>query len=157
MKLSVLAALASLSLASLAACGNAPPANTGGDPVTAPTTSGAAPADGVDAQIAQGKALYAENCASCHGAAGEGKAGAPAVVGKTALPLDPPAGAKMRKTPFKTASDVYLFSQKTMPVGAGGTLKDAEYWAIVAFDLKANGVALDKKLDATNAGSINLR
>jgi len=140
------------------ACGNSPPANTGG---TGGDTSGGGggggtASGGVDAQIAQGKSLYAENCASCHGANGEGK-GAPAVVGKAALPLDPPSGAKQRKGQFKTAADVFEFTKKTMPPGAGGSLKDDEYWAILAFDLKANGVALDKKLDASNAASVHLR
>lgn len=159
---SILAAVLVTSSLSLAACGNAPPANTGGDPTPAGGNAGggagAAGGSGeLDAQIAQGKALYAENCASCHGANGEGK-GAPAMIGKTALPLDPPGSAKKRKTPFKTAADVFAFSQKTMPTDAAGSLKDAEYYAIVAFDLKANGIDLGgKKLDASNAASINLR
>ncbi len=154
-------AVVAASLLSLAACGNTPPANTGGDPTSGGGDAGGGAtsggADTLDAQIAQGKSLYAENCASCHGANGEGK-GAPAVVGKSALPMDPPGSAKQRKIPFKTAADVFAFTQKTMPPGAGGSLKDAEYWAILAFDLKANGIDLGgKKLDASNAASINLR
>src|SRR5689334_16370773 len=40
-----------------------------------------------DDQIERGKSLYGVNCAKCHGDSGEGKK-APALVGKTALPLD---------------------------------------------------------------------
>lgn len=151
--------LALFAIGSLAACGgSAPPVTTAGGPSGGGggTTASGGGGDTIDAQVAQGKALYAESCASCHGAAGEGK-GAPAVVGKNALPLDPPAGAKKRQSQFKTAADVFAFTKKTMPPGGAGSLKDAEYWAILAFDLKASGVALDKKLDDSNAASTNLR
>jgi mono/diheme cytochrome c family protein len=151
--------LAALSLASLAACGNTPPANTGGDTSGGGGAGGgsAVGGDTLDAQVTQGKALYADNCALCHGVNGEGKT-SPALIGKAALPADPPATAKQRKVPFKTAADVNAFSSKTMPTGSAGTLKDTEYWAITAYILKTTGTDLGgKKLDASTAGSINLR
>lgn len=164
MKRPVLAVAIALSLSSLAACGGATPAaNTGGESAGGteggtgtPSTGGgggAAAATFAD-QVATGQKLYGENCASCHGPGGEGKGNSPAVVGlKTgkALPLDPPAKAKYRKTQFKTVGDVLDFSQKTMPPGAGGSLKPDEYLAIVAFDLHANGIDLDKPLTADSA------
>src|ERR1051325_11550393 len=87
-----------------------------------------------DAQVAKGQKLYAEHCASCHGDSGEGSKKAPPVVGKTALPLDPPATAKKRKTQFHTAKDVYDFVSKNMPGKKPGSLKPDEYLAILAFD-----------------------
>ena len=46
-------------------------------------------------QAARGATLYADHCGSCHGESGQGTpGGAPPVVGKDALPLDPPASAK---------------------------------------------------------------
>lgn len=108
-------------------------------------------------QVTAGQKLYGDNCASCHGAGGEGVK-APRVVGmdKGALPLDPPATAKHRKVQFKTAADVAGFVVKTMPPAAPGSLKESEYWSILAFDLHANGVDLPKKLDGTNAKDVVL-
>ena len=64
--------------------------------------SAARAAGGAD-QVAEGQKLYAKHCSKCHGAAGQGTKKAPPVVGKEALPLDPPATAKVRKTQFHTA------------------------------------------------------
>src|SRR5262245_17881979 len=108
-----------------------------------------------DAQVAHGQKLYGEHCASCHGDSGEGSKKAPPVVGKEALPLDPPATAKKRKAQFHTAKDVYDFVSKNMPGKKPGSLKPEEYLAILAFDLKANGVDMSKtKLEAASAGKI---
>jgi hypothetical protein len=94
--------------------------------------------------------------ATCHGDAGQGGKKAPPVVGKDALPLDPPAGAKVRKTKFHTAEDVFDFVKEKMPAKKPGSLKPDEYAAILAFDLTANGVKLDKKVTPEVAKSIVL-
>jgi mono/diheme cytochrome c family protein len=108
-------------------------------------------------QAAQGAQLYAKHCASCHGDAGQGSKKSPPVVGKDALPLDPPAGAKIRKTQFHTAKDVLDFISKSMPAKKPGSLKPEEYNAILAFDLKANGVDVSKiTIDSTTAAKITL-
>ena len=111
-----------------------------------------------DAQVAQGAKLFAKNCAKCHGKAGEGTKKAPPVVGKDALPLDPRPEAKVRKTQFHTAQDVAEFVSTKMPANKPGSLKADEYYAILAFDLDANGVAdaKTKKIDATTAAEIKL-
>ena len=117
------------------------------------TTNAPHPTD----QVAWGQELYGKKCAGCHGDHGEGDSSTPAVVGKTALPLDPPAGSKFRKSQFHTAKDVYDFVKANMPPGKGGSLSDEEYAAIVAFDLKANGVDMTgKTVDATTAPSFVL-
>jgi mono/diheme cytochrome c family protein len=113
-----------------------------------------APAAGGGDQIATGQGLYAENCASCHGAGGEGKGNTPPVVGKGALPLDPRPGSK-RAIPFKTVADVGGWVKANMPPKGAGSLDDGQYWAILAFDLKANGVDLGgKQLDAPLAQTL---
>lgn len=120
----------------------------------APTTESAA-LDG-EAQAARGATLYADNCAGCHGSNGEG-GDAPAVVGKDALPLDPPASAKYRKVQFRTALDVASWVVKNMPPKSPSSLKEADYWDIMAFDLKANGVVVaGKHVDAKTAADIKL-
>jgi len=131
----------------LAACG-------GG--AAAEGTRSATPATFAD-QVALGQKLYGEKCASCHGSSGEGDR-APRVVGldKGALPLDPRPDAKVRKTQFRTAADVATFVVKNMPPGGDSSLREEDYWAILAFDLHANGVDLPQRVDATNASTIVL-
>jgi len=111
-----------------------------------------------EAQIAEGGKLFAKHCAKCHGKSGEGTKKAPPVVGKDALPLQPPATAKVRKTEFHTAQDVAEFVSTKMPANKPGSLKADEYYAILAFDLNANGVAdaKSKKIDPTTAAEIKL-
>jgi len=115
----------------------------------------AAPAATASAQVEQGKQLYVEHCAKCHGDAGQGGDKAPPVVGKDALPLQPRAGAK-RDVPFHTAADVFAWAAKTMPGDAPGTLTTDQYLAIFAFDLTANGVKLAAPLDGPAAQAIVL-
>src|SRR5690349_16519966 len=74
-------------------------------------------------QAEEGGKLFGKYCAKCHGKAGEGTKKAPPVVGKDALPLDPPAGAKVRKTQFHTAQDVAAFVAEKMPANKPGSLK----------------------------------
>ena len=108
-------------------------------------------------QVAQGQKLFAKHCAKCHGKAGEGTKKAPPVVGKDALPLDPRPTAKVRKTQFHTAQDVAEFVAAKMPANKPGSLKTDEYYDILAFDLKANGVDVTgKKIDPQTAAEIKL-
>jgi cytochrome c len=144
------------------ACGGSTPSSNAPPPPSASAGPGApatAPAASTFAeQVAQGQQLYADNCASCHGASGTGgPAGkAPPIVGlkSGALPLNPPPTAKLRKTQFRTVADVAGFVMKNMPPSAPGSLPPDQYWSILAFNLKANGINLDKKLDASTAQSI---
>ena len=138
----------------LAACGGASQQSAAGPSGTSTASSSS---DDGEAQAARGAKLYADNCASCHGASGEGSKGAPAVVGKDALPLDPRPDQKYRKEQFHTALDVAGFVVKNMPPNKAGSLKESEYWDIMAFDLKANGVPVaGKHVDATTAAAVKL-
>lgn len=131
----------------LAACG-------GGAAESATPTNAAATTSGD--QVSAGAKLYAANCASCHGANGEGGGQIPAVVGKGALPLDAAPGVD-RKAKFHTAADVFKYVKANMPPDKPGSLTDEQYAAILAFDLKANGVDVTgKKVDATTAQSFVL-
>jgi mono/diheme cytochrome c family protein len=98
-------------------------------------------------QVAAGQSLFALHCAECHGGAGQGK-DAPRLVGlkEGALPLDPPAGRKFRKQKFVTVADVADFATHNMPPRNPGSLSKDAYWAILAFDLHANGLDLPQKL-----------
>jgi cytochrome c len=107
------------------------------------------------AQIDQGKQLYVENCAKCHGDAGQGTDKGPPVVGNEAFPQSPRPGAK-RDVEFHTAADVFAWATKHMPGDAPGSLTTEQYLAIFAFDLTANGVKLDQALDGPAAQAIVL-
>lgn len=130
----------------LGACGGSAPATH--------TTASAAPtfAD----QVARGGQRYAEQCASCHGASGQGDA-APRVVGlaEGALPLAPREGSARTST-FATVGDVATFVVATMPPSAPGSLPGADYWAILAFDLHANGIDLDEPLTGETAATLTI-
>lgn len=150
----------------MSACGGSAPtpetpasdgASGSAQPSAAASPAARAPATFAE-QVTLGSQLYGQKCAECHGASGEGNPG-PRVVGldKGALPLDPPASAKARKSQFKTVADVAAFVVSAMPPKAPGSLDEEEYWAILAFDLKANGIDLgDKKLDAGLAKTLEV-
>jgi mono/diheme cytochrome c family protein len=109
----------------------------------------------VQAQIDQGKQLYVDRCAKCHGDAGQGTGKGPPVVGNDAFPQQPRPGAK-RDAEFHTAADVFAWASKHMPGDAPGSLSTDQYLAIFAFDLTANGIKLDKPLDGPAAQAIVL-
>jgi cytochrome c len=129
-----------------------------GNTSTGPATGGGGDGDAaaLAAQIDQGKALYFDKCAPCHGDAGQGVPDkGPPVVGKDAFPLDPREGAK-RDVKFHTAADVFAWATKNMPKNAPASLTTEQYLAIFAFDLTANGVKLAKPLDGAAAQAIVL-
>ncbi|HTA88184.1 MAG TPA: hypothetical protein VK745_01360, partial [Polyangiaceae bacterium] len=62
-----------------------------------------------------------------------------------------------RTAQFHTALDVLQFIQANMPPQKGGSLSQDEYNAVLAFDLKANGVDLTgKKVTTDTAASFVL-
>jgi cytochrome c len=140
-----------LTLVALVACGGSapPPESPEGEaapgeqkpPPVIPTT--------FPQQVKRGEELYVAQCAGCHGDSGEGKPdGGPPVVGlkEGALPLDPPPDAKGRTTQFKTVQDIAEFVVSAMPPNAPGSLELSDYYSILAFDLKANGIDLGNQL-----------
>jgi mono/diheme cytochrome c family protein len=131
-----------IAVIALAAC------TKGTQPTSTPkpsATTAAAPS--FDAQVARGQEVYGASCASCHGSGGEGSDGAPRVVGLSdgALPQVPRAGSQRTKE-FVTVADVAGFVVATMPPDAPGSLPEADYWAVLAFDLHANGIDLEAPL-----------
>jgi cytochrome c len=133
-----------------------PAANPAATPAAA-ASSGAPPASFAD-QVAQGQTLYGANCAKCHGDAGQGTDKGPRVVGmkEGALPLDPPADRKVRKSRFVTVADVAQFVVANMPPGKAGSLTNDQYWAILAFDLHANGIDLPSPLTPEAAQTLTI-
>lgn len=100
----------------------------------------------VEAQIAQGASVFANNCAACHGEAGQGTRRAPMLVGKGSF------------KDFETAMDIAVFATKKMPPKKSLRAKmvESEYWAVLAFALSANGAQLTEPVGPNNAGAIKL-
>lgn len=109
-------------------------------------------------QYDTGEELFGAHCAKCHGDAGQGTEKAPRLVGlkQGALPLDPPSERKVRRTRFVTVGDVADFVVHNMPPGKAGSLTEEEYWAILAYDLHANGIDLDYRLTSESARGITI-
>lgn len=113
-------------------------------------------AEGFNIQAVKGAALFEGNCARCHGVLGAGTQKGPRLVGLKdgALPLDPPAERKKRTMQFRTMADVARFVIKNMPGDEPGTMAEDDYFRILAFDLRANGIDLDKHFDMGLAETI---
>jgi S-disulfanyl-L-cysteine oxidoreductase SoxD len=138
-------------LMSFAACNDDDDAGETADPDTEDTETFAE-------QVELGMEVYGEHCAECHGDSGQGTDKAPRLVGldEGALPLDPPASRKVRIEQFVTVGDVAEFAVANMPAGAAGSLSTEEYLAVLAFDLKANGITLDEPLDLETAEKLTI-
>lgn len=96
---------------------------------------------------ADGAAVFAARCASCHGARGEGRSPVPPLVGRT-----PDAGydfAREDRAPrtignyWPYATTVFDYVRRAMPLDAPGSLSAAETYAVVAWLLHANGIIAD--------------
>ncbi len=125
-----------------------------------PTTSRAsASTDGgaVMSQINHGAEIYGQYCAGCHGDSGQGTRSGPPLVGEGALPLRRNE-ARVRTSEFRTALDIATFATQNMPPSAEerAELKTADYWAVLAFALSANGIELTEPIGPENAESFVL-
>jgi len=80
-------------------------------------------ADARAEQVAQGRRLYEQNCASCHRQGGIGPE-------LTALVL----------SNYRTADRLFRYVSRAMPYDAPGSLDEQTYWDILAFLLAENGM-----------------
>jgi glucose/arabinose dehydrogenase/mono/diheme cytochrome c family protein len=86
--------------------------------------------DGVytQAQAGRGKAAYAEQCASCHGAGLSGGQETPALTG----------GAFLAKWQDRSVNELFESIRMSMPAGRPGSLSRQQYSDILAYMLAAN-------------------
>ncbi len=88
--------------------------------------------------VAEGEALYAQQCAVCHGVNGEGGLAAPIVGGD---PLT--NGIDTRKTIknfWASATTLFDFTRRQMPLYTPRTLTDDQVYALTAFILAWNDI-----------------
>jgi S-disulfanyl-L-cysteine oxidoreductase SoxD len=91
----------------------------------------------------RGVTVYAQQCASCHGAKGEGIAPSPRLIGPEPRDFSFAADAKLVKTignywPYATT--LYDYINRAMPFQAPGSLPPGDVYSVVAFLLAENGI-----------------
>ncbi len=87
----------------------------------------------------QGRLVYQEHCANCHGDKGQGMAGYPALVGGLGtLATDKPVRTIGSYWPYATT--VWDHIRRTMPYTEPGTLTPNETYSVTAYILFLNGI-----------------
>lgn len=113
--------------------------------------------------VAEGSALYAEQCASCHGANGQGMEPAyPPLVGRPAEgeSFDFANQPKVPRTIgnyWPHATTLFDYLKRAMPHLTPGSLSDDQVYALTAYLLAANGVIADTTtLDADGLRKVQM-
>jgi S-disulfanyl-L-cysteine oxidoreductase SoxD len=92
---------------------------------------------------ASGAVVYAQRCASCHGASGEGVPPNPRLVGREPADFSFALNSKAARTignywPYATT--LYDYLNRAMPFDAPGSLTPPELYGVVAWLLAENGI-----------------
>ena len=111
--------------------------------------------------VAQGATVFAKSCASCHGAAGEGIAPNPRLVGR--IPGDSfPFATDLKAVKtignyWPYATTLFDYIRRAMPQNALGTLTANETYAVIAFLLQKNAiVSTDAVMNATTLPAVKM-
>ncbi len=121
-------------------------------PAIYPDGHGLPPGQGL---AGNGARLYATQCASCHGAQGEGGT-APELVGGEG-PLTRPDADKTLLTYWPYATTLFDTVARSMPPAAPGHLSADQLYALCAWLLERNGLwPADTPLDATGLASVRM-
>ena len=110
---------------------------------------------------AQGAPLYATNCASCHGANGEGKPPAyPQLIGGPKGTFDFASDFKIPRTVgnyWPYATTLFDYIRRAMPLAAPGSLTPDQTYAVTAYLLSREGIIPDgTSLDAKSLAAIQM-
>jgi cytochrome c len=97
-----------------------------------------------------GRAIYLQKCASCHGDQGQGATAEDLVSGPKPPTADNPSRAIGSYWPYATT--IFDFIRRTMPPAAPGSLSSDEIYALTAYLLAANEIIAEG--DEMNALSL---
>jgi cytochrome c len=118
----------------------------------APDGTGLPPGSG---SVAAGQAVYAAQCAACHGAKGEGKPADALVGGLGTLATGKPVKTIGSFWPYATT--VFDFIRRAMPYQAPQSLSADEVYAVTAYLLHLNGIVpADAVLDAASLPQVRM-
>jgi S-disulfanyl-L-cysteine oxidoreductase SoxD len=100
-----------------------------------PDGAGLPPGSGT---LAQGQPIFAQKCAACHGANGEGTSVAPKLIDPTPFKVGVTAPTVGNYWPYATT--VWDYINRAMPFDQPGSLAPDEVYALTAFLLAQNNV-----------------
>ena len=105
--------------------------------------------------VAQGRAIYAAQCAACHGDAGQGGTGPRLVGGLGSLASKSPVRSIGSFWPY--ASTVYDYIYRAMPLNQPMSLQPNQVYALTAYLLHADGiVGTDAVLDRRALAAVRM-
>ncbi len=105
--------------------------------------------------VSQGRDVFAQQCASCHGEKGEGGLGDRLVGGQGTLDTPKPIRTVGSYWPYATTLFDYI--RRAMPQNAPQSLSNDDVYAVSAYILSLNGlVAADATLDAKSLAAIKM-
>ena len=105
--------------------------------------------------VAQGKQVFADNCAACHGDNGQGGIKDRLVGGQGTLATDKPIRTVGSFWPYATTLFDYI--HRAMPYPTPGSLSNDDTYAVVAFILSLNGIIpADGKVDRASLPNIKM-
>lgn len=118
----------------------------------APDGTGLPPGQGT---VAGGAAIYAAQCASCHGAVGEGTPIGNRLVGRE--PIDSTGWNRTIGNYWPYATTVFDYTRRTMPFDRPGSLSDEEVYALTAYLLHLNEIIpADAVMDARTLPQVQM-
>src|ERR1700687_2493635 len=110
---------------------------------------------GGSGDVRQGQEFFDQQCASCHGAKGEGGVGDRLVGGQGTLATPKPVRTVGSYWPY--APTLFDYIRRAMPQTAPQSLDDNEVYAVSAYILNLNGLlAADATLDAKTLSAIKM-
>jgi mono/diheme cytochrome c family protein len=105
--------------------------------------------------VSRGREVFGQQCASCHGAKGEGGLGDKLVGGQGTLATPKPVRTVGSYWPY--APTLFDYIRRAMPQNAPQSLSNADVYAVSAYILNLNGLlAADAMLDAKTLSAIKM-
>ena len=109
--------------------------------------------------VEQGKALYEQQCAACHGANLQGGIGDKLIGGRGTLVNNDPTKAPVKtiESYWPYATTIFDYVKRTMPITAPDSLSTDQVYAVTAYILsEAKIVAPDAVLDAKSLPAVKM-